>query len=452
MKNGEHLMWILLGLLCFGCANHPLLAGTKVTAHTETWGKTLSVKEEDVENVEKYRLRTVETVQICLHKVVPSAKNSQTGCDERVTLNSSFDERLLLSAKQICEKIPQGDYYITPELSQTVMDYVLKCETPSIAPSSLISLKKLCSSPDLKLKSAQEKFCPISSGNCAELQATVTQLKQELTQTKEQLKKANAQLKQAKAKAQELTQTLETSKKCEIRTLNKNRITVVIKDYPLRFVKVKSTYRNNMKKGIRIALTDQQASSFHQQSMAFLPPNYRPIYPNILKAVSEDETPKYVGKFWIQERTIEPKLYEEIIRGASADSVSYEEAMTVIETLNGWCQGKAQFKLPEEKQFVYLARNAYNPIKEGLQSCGVVKERVALDRVKKLLGHQWQLTSSYCSSFYNRRCNVEQSRIKKGGSIESKYAAECMPEYRAESMSDIREPNTTFRLVLKVIK
>lgn len=41
---------------------------------------------------------------------------------------------------------------------------------------------------------------------------------------------------------------------------------------------------------------------------------------------------------------------------------------------------------------------------------------------------------------------------KKGGSIESIDATECMPEYRAESSPDIREKKTTFRLVLAEFK
>lgn len=73
--------------------------------------------------------------------------------------------------------------------------------------------------------------------------------------------------------------------------------------------------------------------------------------------------------------------------------------------------------------------------------------------IKRLLGYQWQLTQSYCQPYdnYNEKIAIrcdEQRIVKKGGSIESRDATECMPEYRAESLPDIREPNTTFRLIL----
>jgi hypothetical protein len=358
-----------------------------------------------------------------------------------------------LEAKKICHSLAQGEYYyITPDPKKTVMDYVVKCGKDSVTHSVLTSLKKLCDD--------KAKFCSSANGksNWRQLTSENRNLKEENERLVQEKKKAEDQLVQANSRIQELKEMLkQTSQKttdCEI-TKNRsgNRITVAIKNYsPLRFVKVKSTYRMGIKRGIRIALTKQQANGFHRLAMQ-LSSHSQPIYPNIFKAVSQNDMLKIVPKFWIQEQTIEPQLYKDIVTDGLADKVSYKDAMQVIETLNDWCDEKAQFKLPEEKQFVYLARMAYNPIKENdLQPCQDVKGKVALKRVKQLLGHKWQLTSSYCSAFDNDACSDEQSRIKKGGSTESQYAAECMPEYRAESISDMREPNTTFRLVLKLIK
>jgi len=432
MNKWRKMTWILLCLLCSGCVTTPLMADVLVMIN---WKPTLSVKQEDVEHVDKYRLDTNKTVQICLK--VASASSSKTGCTKLTLSNlSSVNHLPILEAKKICHTVAPGEYYITPEPNQTVMDYVVKCKSP--ADSVIISRKKLCLPQTYGLVDDKKNFCPSSNGNCADLREEVKRLKARI----KELEQANKELEQA-------SQT----PSCEVIKNDDNRITVAIKNYSLRFVKVNSTYRMGKKKGINIALTEQQANDFHQQARR-LSPHAQPIYPNIFKAVLTDEMRKLVAKFWIQEQTIDPQLYGEIISGDSADGVSYDDAMKLIETLNGWCAGKADFQLPEEKQFVHLAKLAYDPVKDGfLQSCQEVKDKVASDHVKHLFAHQWQLTSSYCSAFDNKRsCNDEQTRIKKGGSHLSQYAAECMPEYRAESMPDIREPNTTIRLVLKLIK
>lgn len=449
MKKWGQMTWLLLGVLYVGCAANRPLSADSASTEFKGWKSELGVKKEDVENVDKYKLDTSKTLQICLK--VPSASSYKTECMTTITLSNFLNDLPILKAKQICQKQKQGEYYITPEPSQTAIDYVIKCKG-STATSLLMSLKSLCESKYPQLKNDQEKFCSSSNGN-SDLQQLVSE-NSTLKKEKEVLAKENQELKN---KNQELKLELEQAKSgmtknCEITNHRKNHITIAIKNYSLRFVEVQSTYRSGMKKGIRIALTKQLATDFHQQAMQ-LSPNSLTMQPNIFKAVSQNAMRKIIPKFWIQERTINSQLYSKIIKNGSANKVSYEDAMQVIETLNDWCDGKAKFKLPEEKQFVYLARMAYNPIREGLKACQDVKGKVALNRVKQLFAHKWQLTSSYCSDFDNdNTCSEEQSRIKKGGSIESKYAAECMPEYRAESISDMREPNTTFRLVLKLIK
>ncbi len=433
MKKWTKMTWILLSLLGFSSANCQTLAGVGIFMN---WPSSLIVKKEDVEHVDKYRLDASKKLQLCLKAA--SASPSQIGCTNTPFLSnpSSVNNLPLLEAEKICQTLDQGEYYITPEANQTVMDYVVKCRK-SPDTSVIISRKKLCSPQTSGMEDDKNQFCPSSNENCADLREENKQLREEIERLK--------------AKIKELEQASQVPS-CEIITNADKRITVAIKNYQLQFVKVDSTYRMGKKKGINIALTEQQANDFHRQAKE-LSQHSQPIYPNIFKAVSKVEMRKHVGKFWIQEQTINPQLYGEIITGGSADRVSYDDAMQVIKTLNDWCAGKAQFQLPEEKQFVHLAKLAYDPIKNGLQRCQDVREKVALDHIKQLFAHQWQLTSSYCSAIDNNRaCNDEQTRIKKGGSHLSQYAAECMPEYRAESMPDIREPNTTIRLVLKLIK
>lgn len=447
MKIGQMTVGIWLYILCSSCVTMSPLVAANGSSFLD-WKPAIQIRAEDVVDIKNYKLSNKDdTLTLCLYEAGLGRNYYQKKCDNEMSFKrENFKQGLsmwagklpTLEAKQICENVRQKgkQWYLRQQQSKKSED-VVKCKGGEQNKSVILSLKKLCQS---QLEDDKAKICSSSNGN-SDLQQQLASKYREL----KTLSQAN------KAKIKELEQADQTPKGCEITNRSDNRITIAIKNYSLRFVKVNSTFRMGMRTGIPIALTDQQANDFHRRAME-LSPHSLPIYPSIFKAVSQYGMRKHVGKFWIQEQTIEPQLYGNIIRGGSSDNVSYEDAMTVIGTLNGWCEGKAKFKLPEEKQFVHLAKQAYDPIREGLQPCGVVKERVALDRVKQLFGHQWQLTSSYCSAFDNSACSDEQTRIKKGGSIESQYAAECMPEYRAESMPDIREPNTTFRLVLKLIK
>jgi len=236
--------------------------------------------------------------------------------------------------------------------------------------------------------------------------------------------------------------------------ITEDNITITIKNYPpLKFLRIKANY------GIDIALRSEQANNFLRQAYTLSPQNSSPIVPFIFRAVSDTATPKLVAGFWIQEKTINPQLYKDLIsdKDALVTRVSHEDAQQVINKLNELCKDKVEFSLPTEEQFVHLAKEAYDPVTDGkLKSCQELKNQKPYG-VKKVFGHNWQLTNSFCRTLdpYNsdpiRVCDSEQSYVKKGGSVESRDATECMPEYRAESIPDMREPNTTFRLVLTVL-
>lgn len=242
---------------------------------------------------------------------------------------------------------------------------------------------------------------------------------------------------------------------CTVTQDNDNLI-IKIKDYPpLKFISIKIQPANRI---LYISITEEQAKSFLQQAQLLLPNNSAPIYPFLFKAVSDNAMPIVMANFWIQENTINSKIYEAIISNGKVDKASYNEAQQVIQQLNQWCKDKVQFDLPEEKHFVYLARAAYNPLNSNkLKQCTELQQLEPYG-VKQLLAHKWQLTKSLCqplginnNSNSIRKCD-EQSYVKKGGSLASKDATECIPEYRAESTPDINEPNTTFRLLIKKIK
>lgn len=243
---------------------------------------------------------------------------------------------------------------------------------------------------------------------------------------------------------------------CSVKQDNDNLI-IKIKDYPpLKFISIK--IQSLEKKIISISITEEQAKSFLQQAQLLLSNNSAPIYPFLFKAVSDNAMPIVMANFWIQQNTINSKIYEAIIANGKVDKTSYNESQKVIQQLNNWCKDKVQFELPEEKHFVYLARAAYNPLNSNqLKQCAELQQLEPYG-VKQLLAHKWQLTKSLCQplginneSNSIRNCD-EQSYVKKGGSLASKDATECMPEYRAESTPDINEPNTTFRLLIKKIK
>ena len=238
-------------------------------------------------------------------------------------------------------------------------------------------------------------------------------------------------------------------KNCQMTKNGDNKITVSInRRHTLRFVKIDSGNIDN------IALTEEQAQKFHEaaQQMAG---SSSPFPPFIFRAVSEQKMPKVVPAFWIQANTISSQLFQTIIQTGSVDKVSYKQAQKVIETLNEWCQGKAKFELPVEKQLVYLAKQIYDPVgnKGELKPCRELKDSATPKGVKQLLGNNWQLTQSKCDQFdmssgdATRECD-DRMYVTKGGTTDSKNATECMPEYRGTSSPNVETPNTTFRLVL----
>lgn len=226
------------------------------------------------------------------------------------------------------------------------------------------------------------------------------------------------------------------------------------KQHQLRFVQFDTP--DSPKGGIDIALSYPQAEHFYRLAQQKLPPDSSPLLPLIFSSASENPVFQVIPQFWIQQQPISSALYKTIIPDGSADSVSYDDATVVINQLNEWCQGIARFELPQEKHFVYLARNIYHLIDTNeLKSCDQLRQEDAEANhpVKKLLGYQWQLTQSKCQPFDETNSDMalncdEQRIVKKGGSSESRDATECLPEYRAESLPDMREPNTTFRLIL----
>jgi hypothetical protein len=241
-------------------------------------------------------------------------------------------------------------------------------------------------------------------------------------------------------------------------------ITVTLRDdknqHTLAFVKIDS---DNAK--IDIALRKADAQRFYREAQLMWQEknssSSSPLLPWILMAVSESPVEKTIRPFWFQQEPMSSseELYKTIVKEGSSESMSYNDARLVIEKLNHWCKGKVTFDLPSEEQFVYLARQLYNPVQTTqLISCQDFSDgnsdiftQVKQFSVNKLLGDKWQLTKSDCLPFDSDSKDITCDKgtyVKKGGTRDSTDATECMPEARADSAPDVREPNTTFRLVL----
>jgi formylglycine-generating enzyme required for sulfatase activity len=214
--------------------------------------------------------------------------------------------------------------------------------------------------------------------------------------------------------------------------------------YNLKFVRIKPDKNANV---IDIAIRENTAKDFYQQAESILKSD-APLHPFILRSVSEQPVTKVISEFWIQAEPMSEDLYKKFVPDGSVSSVSYNDAIRLIDRLNESC-GEYKFELPTEEQLTYLAKTIYNPTNKvtKLTHCYNLKKRESKNGVKQLLGNRWQLTQSKCEQwsepFYNEPCYV-----KKGGTVNSKDPTECIPEYRAESSPDVREPDTTIRLVL----
>jgi hypothetical protein len=236
---------------------------------------------------------------------------------------------------------------------------------------------------------------------------------------------------------------------CDIIPIDENSINIIInKKYTLKFIKIK---RSNQ--SLDIGLREAVVESFYKQATTMLEGERGggPDRPLIYLSQSKEPTFKIKSDFWIQTETIDSELYKEIIPDGKVDEISYNDAKKFIDTLNKWCKGKPKFDLPDEYEFVHLARQFYNPVKDGqLKKCSQLREE-APNRFSKIFGYKWQLTKSKCQSFNDETIKSikfrENTYVKKGGSIKSGFATECMPEYRAESLPYARELNTTIRLV-----
>jgi hypothetical protein len=239
---------------------------------------------------------------------------------------------------------------------------------------------------------------------------------------------------------------------CECLEISNHKIQIDIDGNLLYFIRIKHGFIDN------IALTEEHAGRFYKIAQQMLPENTSPLLPLIYKSVSKNKIPANISSFWIQAKPVPSKLYKKIIKDGDSNSISYNDAIKFISRLNIYCKGKAAFDLPLEEQFVYLAKSMYNPVRDGkLLPCKKVKEiNFAGGMIKQLLGHKWQLTKSkfykFDSDYKTDQALISDGNmyVKKGGSMQSVDALECMPEYRAESSPDTRESNTTIRLVLKL--
>jgi len=206
-------------------------------------------------------------------------------------------------------------------------------------------------------------------------------------------------------------------------------------------------------------------------------PTARPL--NIMKAVGQREGVS-VKTFVTQTELIDMDLYRDVmvnrisppLKPDEADPrrVSYENAQTFIMHINTECQSqKVKFRLPSEVEMTYLMFKVHYEDRmdsglrdSALKSCEqLVSERRSALRngsgldflvgFRDVAASHWQLTESQCLKFGpaapSPACEGGNFVVKGGTALSP--ADECWPQFRAEASPNVRQPETSFRLVLE---
>jgi len=209
----------------------------------------------------------------------------------------------------------------------------------------------------------------------------------------------------------------------------------------LRFVKIKPRSST-----VAIGLSEAKANELLAAAQA---ESKHEIFPHILLSVPE--AVREVKPFFLQDRLIDPQLYSRLTNGKNANRVAYQDVQRFIADLNSRCNGRAQFVLPSEEQFVAAAQELYDPVANGLKPCEALRDQDRRFEVTELFSHAWQLTRSLCVPFSDpprTACPDGSSYIRKGGAASSTDRLECMPEYRGLAPFDVNQQETSFRLAL----
>ncbi|MDY7092576.1 MAG: hypothetical protein SX243_06325 [Acidobacteriota bacterium] len=222
--------------------------------------------------------------------------------------------------------------------------------------------------------------------------------------------------------------------------LDRREVMISVSGSVLRFVEIRPSAP------VTIGLDEARASELFREAQA---QSSEPLMPWLLRSVPAVR--REVPFFLLQDRLVEPRLYELLVNGAVANEVSYEDARQFIGTLNRLCDGVAQFDLPSEEELVAVAKLVYDPARNGLIPCTALAHRGKTIQVDQLLGHSWQLTRSACKPLSKRATEPcpGGSFVRKGGTSKSENALECIPEYRSAARPTVRQKDTSFRLVLR---
>lgn len=251
---------------------------------------------------------------------------------------------------------------------------------------------------------------------------------------------------------------------------------VVIYGRPLLFQRVEGM-REGQELQLAIPSKEWAERAYETASRMQKNPTARPL--NIMKAVGQKEGVA-VKTFVIQTELIDPELYRDVmvnrisppLKPDEADPrrVSYENAQTFIMHINTECQlQKIKFRLPSEVEMTYLMFKVHYEDRmdsglrdSALKSCeqlfserrSVLRNGSGLDFLvgfRDVAASHWQLTESQCQKFGpsapSPACEGGNFVVKGGTALSP--ADECWPQFRAEASPNVRQPETSFRLVLE---
>jgi len=383
-------------------------------------------------------------IELCFH---PAELPVNTCiCEYHLRFNRGTDyqpstdgARLFMRPKDLCHavearlRLPRGRWVIGSWLNRSQLFYQLDCHSKTLQPYDPVAdpIRQQTAHLDGVLERIEARLAPL---------ALLGKMAEEQEQLGKKLDWLHAEIADVLGALPDIPAPAAACTRHESTYDGRKEVMLTVDGFVLRFLLVRPVQEK-----LNIGLTEKKATEFLQE-MQQTDPTTPPI---IFRSVSTAESK--VKPFLLQDRLIDPALYQRLLgEGAEARKVSHDEVSRFIEILNQRCEGQGRFDLPSEEELVVAARKLYNPAELGLKPCAAVAGFGADMQLAELLGNGWQLTRSRCEPFGRKPAQSCESDgyVRKGGTASSTNWLECIPEYRITAPPNVRQKDTSFRLVL----